>query len=605
MAVQAQAAQAGANAAAAAYLADALAQGATPALPRHVFFSPGSRSTPLLLALRAHPAVVLHAVLDERAAAFAALGLSRASGALVAVLYTSGSAGAHALPAVLEAAHMATPLLLLTADRPQEAHNIGAAQTCEQRYFFAPHTRGAWSLPEPIAATDGAALAAPIFASWRTIVGQAIACATAKPPGPVHLNVPFREPLGTHAQAYAPQRLVQVRHATPTLCPAIAQKCAAALAAVPRGIVICGPQAPTDAPVALVVQLAQRLGWPLLLDPASQGRSVGNNAAQGIEHYDVILRSPAARAALQADAILCLGMPPTSKALQQFIAAPRARHVCIAPETRYLDPSGRADEVLVGPVEQACAALVAALPEAAKATPAYKAQWQAAQTAAAQLLQQPLAGTPEWEGAAMAQLCAALPASTDLFVGNSLAVRDLDSFVPRLPQQVRVFVSRGVNGIDGNLATALGMALSPSVGPVVAAMGDLTFLHDLGSLRLLAQANRPVTVVVFDNSGGEIFAQLPIAKHTEVFEDYFRTPQDADIEALCNGAGIAYVGVDAGDGLQQALQARFAEQAGTQALVLHVRMQTQAARTARKKLLAAVADGMDAAAPRFAAPAKL
>ncbi len=495
-----------------------------------VVLSPGSRNTPLVLAASAETRIRTHVVLDERAAAFVALGLSRASGRPVALACTSGSAGAHYLPALVEADRAGVPLVVLTADRPPELHGCGAQQTVDQRRYFGAFVRASRDLCAPLP-----------DAAWAMAAATALDTATRAPAGPVHLNIAYREPVWDEtatAPAPLPIELARGRRRLDE----------AALAALAdhltppearRGLVFCGTDACQDA--APIHALARRLGWPLLAGAAS-GARFGAAPGDVVWAYDALVRGGAPT----PEVVLQFGRAPVSKPVGGWLAdVPRTVRVDVS-GVRHDPGHGGGWLVEVDP-SQLALDLVPHLPPLADA--GWRARWAQAQQIAAMVV----ASQDEvlWEGAVARALTAELPDGHALHVASSMPFRDVDAFVPSSSRALRVFSSRGANGIDGTLATAAGEALA--AGPLALLVGDLAFLHDVGGLLAAAELGADLTVVVVDNGGGGIFEHLPVAAHAAAFERCFLTPQRARLADLCAAVGASHARVDSVGALRDAL----------------------------------------------------
>ena len=560
--------QARANATCAAVLVQALTHALAPGSKREVVLSPGSRSTPLVLALAAHPRVRLHVQLDERAAAFFALGLAQASGACVAVVTTSGSAPAHALPAAMEAHHAGVPLLLLSADRPAEAQDVGAAQTTPQRALFVAHARYTAQLPEPVAAVDaeGAALARRIAAAWQTAGVRALRAAEGPLPGCSHLNLPLREPLGVRAEA--PEAWL------PRPPPTVAAACGAGAASAQAeaaleallgapgpGVVYCGARLPASGPATAyargVLALARALGWPVV---AERLADLGPAEAAPLS----VQASAPAMAALRAGGVgrvLHVGAAPLGREAQATLwQGPGIHRLVLAPEGSYPDPQHAAHALLLGDLAasldaaRAVVARRAPEPRAEAAQQTFVAALRA-QEARATAVRQALSATatPWFEASAVAAAMAVLPADAQVVVGNSSMVRDLDAYVPTRGE-LTVWGRRGVSGIDGAIAHLVGVATAAPERPCIGLFGDLTLLHDLASLRLLASCAAPVVILVTHNAGGQIFAQLPIAANRAALP-LFVTPEPMDLAKICGAFGVRHLRADGPQTLDQALHA--------------------------------------------------
>jgi 2-succinyl-5-enolpyruvyl-6-hydroxy-3-cyclohexene-1-carboxylate synthase len=477
--------------------------------------APGSRSTPLVDALDRKMRV--HVFLDEREAGFAALGIGLATGRPAVVATTSGTAAVELHPSVVEAAQAGVPLLAVTADRPPELHHVGAPQTVEQHGLFAAAVR--WSF-DPGVAEEGSQ------AAWRSVASRCVAEALAGP-GPVHLNLPFREPL-TGAAGPLPEGRAGPWHAVARPAPPSADPETAALLRAERGLILAGAGAGDPAEV---LGLARRLGWPVLADPRSGCRLPD---VQVVAAADALLRVPGV-AAWRPEVVLRLGAPWASKVVSQWLAGLACPQVLSDPAGRWADPERTASHVTTA----GAGALAASVDE--RRPGGWLRRWQraeeAAQAAIGSLLDK---GRPlELSEPAVARACAAgTPAGGVLFASSSMPVRDVEWYgAPR--GELTVLSNRGANGIDGVLSTAIGAALG-SGAPTVALLGDLAFLYGAGSL--LWAAGRPVRLlaVVVDNDGGGIFSFLPQARAfaPERFETYWGTPHGIDLAAVAAAYGV-------------------------------------------------------------------
>ncbi len=525
--------------------------------------SPGARNTPVLVALE-HLAqgregssgpedLRVHRILDERAAGFVALGLSRARGRPAALLCTSGSAGANYFPAIVEAYQAEVPLLVLSADRPPELQGCGAPQTICQTHLFGHYARGFLDLGAPD--VDVAA------AGDLDAVTELLSSCLHQTPGPIHLNLPFRKPLWTaEAQAVAFQEREGegLSFASPPksrLPEHIEARFAEELQGAERGCIVLGPRCGAWGPgqdgfPAAVIALGEILGWPILAEPTSCVRFQGPGSSL-IAMGDSILRSPAAAKALEPDYVLRFGQFPTSKAIGQWLALHgEAPTTWVSSGALRHDPLGNVDQRC--PVEPAsfCEALSSSLKKRShRSGPkarAWRERWVNCERVARDIVSEACAerDTPLWEGAIAHLLPQWLPNQGALHVASSMPVRDLDSFSFPAQKRLRVFSSRGANGIDGTISTATGEALAQPGEPMTLLLGDLATLHDLSGLYLLAYLQRhqafaaPLVVVVVDNNGGGIFEHLPIARDAAMLEQAFVTPQDAELEQLVAGLGL-------------------------------------------------------------------
>ena len=493
--------------------------------------SPGSRSTPLVLALADHPSVRTHVHLDERSAAFMALGLGVATGRPALVVTTSGTAAAHLHPAILEAHHGRVPLIACTSDRPPHLHHVAAPQTVEQRTMFGNAVR--WS-HEP-----GLAVGVP-SRTWRSLAARAYAEATTgvHGAGPVHLNLAFDEAL-----VAKPTKLPPAREGGGPwfqIVPSVAAPKTAI--EVPRGagVIVAGRGCGST-----VTDLSEALGWPVLADPRSGARGTAN----AIAAFDPILRALGDH--FRPDVVLRVGDPPASKVLSTWLASlDDATHVLVDPHGVFADPDRTASLVLRSSPEAACRVL-ATRGEAAPAE--WLQRWREAEADAQRAIEDVLSGYPALTEPGVARtLTEALRGDAVLLTASSMPVRDVEWF-GHPQQRVKVVANRGANGIDGLVSTATGIALSGR--RTVAHLGDLAFLHDTNGLLGLRDRDVDCTFVVVDNRGGGIFSFLPQASAltSERFEKLFGTPQPVDIPALAEAHGLQAQEATTVDALQAAL----------------------------------------------------
>jgi 2-succinyl-5-enolpyruvyl-6-hydroxy-3-cyclohexene-1-carboxylate synthase len=510
---------------------------------------PGSRSAPLALAVAGQAGLAHSVHLDERNAAFHALGHAKASGRPVALLCTSGTAGANFLPAVAEASHSRVPLIVLTADRPPELRAWGAAQTMEQRSLYAAFTR--WCEEAPCPSEDG-----PGEPYARALARRAVSEATGPAPGPVHLNLPFREPLLPATIDVAPR---PARPAAPGVgtrtAPAVAELEALthALRTVTRGVLVFGPDAGDAAAADDVRALAERLGWPVIADPASCLRSGAAIDASLVCAADLLLRSADAAAALAPELVVRFGGLPTSKAVSLWMAGhPAAEVWLVDPGAGYRDPQHRASRVVRASAGAFCASVAAALDGPSGpagptgAARAWRESWLAADRRARAALDAALSTesrlfTPQVARA----LWSVLPEGATLYAANSMAIRELDAFAGPRASRLRVLANRGVNGIDGQVSAALGAAAALAA-PTVLWCGDLALLHDVSGLLAGRLQDADLTIVVTNDDGGGIFEYLPVAGAVPraLFEEMFAVPHGLDLGELARGLGWEFTRVE-------------------------------------------------------------
>ncbi len=411
---------------------------------------PGSRSAPLALAVAAEPGLAHSVHIDERNAAFHALGHAKATGQPVALVCTSGTAGANFLPAVAEACQARVPLIVLTADRPPELRAWGAAQTMEQRTLFAGFTR--WSEESPCPSEDG-----PGEPYARALARRAVSEAMGPAPGPVHLNLPFREPLLPAtidlepSVPYPPAQAVAVR-----TTPAFEQVASLAkeMQEVERGVLVFGPDSGDAAHADEVRALAERLGWPVLADPASGLRAGSALAESLVCAADLLLRSADAAAALAPELVVRFGGLPTSKAVSLWMAGhPAAEVWLVDPVSAFRDPQHRASRSVRASAGAFCAAMAASTAGPSRGALAWRARWQAADRRAHAALEEAMSADSRFFTPQLARaLWGTLPEAATLYAANSMAIRELDAFVGPRRLRLQVLANRGVNGIDGQVS---------------------------------------------------------------------------------------------------------------------------------------------------------
>jgi 2-succinyl-5-enolpyruvyl-6-hydroxy-3-cyclohexene-1-carboxylate synthase len=488
--------------------------------------APGSRSAPLALAFAADERIRLHVFLDERSASFFALGLARTTGRPAPLLCTSGTAAANFLPAVLEAHHSRVPLVVCTADRPPELRDTGAGQTIDQVKLYGDALR--WFHEADVPADRPG-----IGVEWRALASRAVASAAGGPAGPVHLDLPFREPLvPTGAELVdAPGRSdgrPWTASAPGVRAPSVGMLDALAhlVADRPKGLLVIGWGA--GVLPGTLLRFAEAAGWPVLADPLSNCRVPGTIGA-----YDPLLRDPGFRDAHRPDVVFRVGGPTTNKVLTGWLD-PTVDQVLVDPDGVWLDPqhavSGRMEadpELLFGALADAIDVMV---------DDDWIRAWSRADVRARDAIDTLVEQWDEpFEGRIARDVVAALPRGSALVVASSMPVRDVESFAaPR--DDVTFHANRGANGIDGFTSTVLGVAAGHApedAGATVALTGDLCFLHDANGLLGAARRGLDATFVVVDNDGGGIFSFLPQAELPEHFEELFGTPHGIDLAALC------------------------------------------------------------------------
>jgi 2-succinyl-5-enolpyruvyl-6-hydroxy-3-cyclohexene-1-carboxylate synthase len=501
---------------------------------RHVVISPGSRSTPLAFAFAESRDIATTVALDERSAGFIALGLAKASREPVALLCTSGTAGANYLPAVIEARLSATPLLVLTADRPPELRDCHSGQTITQNGLF-----GAY----PVWATEAAVPYADLgqLRYWRQLLVDAWQHAQGPLAGPVHLNLPFRDPLppSEPEKGYkAPAGLDLAAFTTLPVCAQVDSlltpaSVAALLPKTDRGVIVVGPHAPADRQEFAdgLLELSQLTGWPILADGAGTLRGDLAGSGRLVSAYDLILRDANLARTLRPEAAIFVGPLPTSKVLRAWLKYADVLALQVNRAGENVDPTHgrwtRLDGTLTPSGERAKAADNARL-----------VAWRKAQKNARTKLERIARVDWNFEGRVVTLLEEALGPDDRLFIGSSMPIRDLEWFYHPPGPGPEVLCNRGANGIDGTVSTALGASLDGK--RTVLLCGDLTFLHDSNALLSAYGHTGDLTIVVVNNQGGGIFNHLAVAKETKRFEQLWGTPQAADLGKLCAAHGVRH-----------------------------------------------------------------
>ncbi len=544
---------------------------------REVMVSPGSRSTPLTLSAEASPLrVTVH--LDERVAAFSALGVGKATGVPAVVICTSGTALANHLPAVVEAHHAGVPLIVCSGDRPPELRRQGAGQTIDQIAIFGGSTR--WSHEAPVASEVDDAVG-------RGLALRAFTHAT-NDRGPVHLNWPFRKPLDPVGALVAPAPDLEA--------PAAARSAASGVlgelgARHERGVIIVGPTDAQGATLAEVARFGARWGWPIVADAASGVRNLAADDAAVITTAD-LWADDDALVPEPPDVVLRVGLSATSAALARRLEAwADARTVLVAPGIEWPDPTAAAQTVVAGPLPGLFGVGGA---DPGRGDTDWTVRWRDLERHAVAIRTEALASA----GAEVAATAAVVADRTHrhLVASSSMPVRVVEAVAGHDPAGLRIWSNRGANGIDGVIATATGVAIATGE-PTIALVGDVALVHDLGGLAALARCSAEVTVVVIDNGGGGIFSMLPVrgVVDTEVFDRLFSTPPGLDGLAVATAMGIEAAAASP-DGVADAL----ARISGGGPRLLHVAAPTEPTTAAelqalRRRATAAMAANASAA----------
>ncbi|MEM8639694.1 MAG: 2-succinyl-5-enolpyruvyl-6-hydroxy-3-cyclohexene-1-carboxylic-acid synthase [Cyanobacteria bacterium P01_G01_bin.54] len=546
---------------------------------------PGYRCTPLTVAFAAHPDIEAIAILDERSAAFFALGQAKQTGAPVVLVCTSGTAGANFYPAIIEAHHAQVPLLVLTGDRPPELHHCHAGQTIDQLKLYGhyPNWQAELALPE-------ATLSAASY--WRQMALQAWRRCHLPHRGVVHLNCPFRKPLEPIApppltqakladlQAqidpqtfFAPCQPLQVPRAAPLTLPTLPTT---------RGLIIAGLAQPDD-PAAYgqaVAQLAEQTQYPVLAAGLSPLRNWTALNPALVTQYERILRDRTLPNQLTPQLVIQLGELPTSKVLQQWLAAHQVPRWIIAPQPENFDPLHGPSQLFMGAIEQGVQFETDPIHPQEPGDKSYLIQWQTLERRLSQDLARELTAMGDrFEGKVAWLLSRHLPPETPVMVANSMPVRDVAYFWQGGDRYLRLYFNRGANGIDGTLSTALGLAHHNQ--PTVLLTGDLALLHDTNGLLSCGKLHGHLTIIVINNQGGGIFEMLPIAQFEPPFTEFVALPQAVTLQPLCAAYGVEYCRIETWEQLIELLSSL--PQAGVR--LLEVGCDRRADQARRRRLL--------------------
>ena len=498
--------------------------------------SPGSRSTPLVAALAGEARLELVTIIDERAAAFFALGAARASGKPAALVCTSGTAAAHYLPALVEASMAGVPMIAITADRPPELQACGASQTIDQIDLYGSFVRGAFDLGAPTSS---------VRAMRRTLL-QAITLASGPRPGPVHVEVPLRKPLepaapSTDAEHALATECVALRGAVRIAPPRLAPDASAVVAlaqainAEPDGVIVAGAL-PAGFPRDAAFELARRAGYPIIAEAPSQLRfGPRPDGVVVIDHADLVPLAvrPAPKLVLQ------LGAEPVAASWPAWIASLGGAQRWVLGGATWADPEGTA-RVILGEPSDVLAGLTRLERRSNVRTAAWLDTWRDVERSAAIAAARAIEAAPTSEVAVLRAALAAVPAGASVQIGNSLPIRTVDH-VPGGGAPRTVLSQRGAAGIDGLIASAAGATRAGA--PVLLVLGDVSFAHDLGGLLAARCASAPLAILVIDNRGGQIFAGLPVAKAKlgAAFERHFVTAPELDPAVVATALGARAV----------------------------------------------------------------
>jgi 2-succinyl-5-enolpyruvyl-6-hydroxy-3-cyclohexene-1-carboxylate synthase len=499
---------------------------------RHAVVSPGSRSTPLAVALWRQPEIEVSVIVDERSAAFFALGAAQATRTPVALLCTSGTAAANYHPAICEANESALPLVVLTADRPPELRGIGAGQTIDQIKLYGESVRWFCEVGTHEADDDG-------LLHYRSVACRALAAARGETrPGPVHLNLPWREPLAPltveNAVTASDPLALQGRDGRPLtavtsidLEPSafLLEEIAGHIGDAISGVIVAGRQLDLELREPLA-NLARASGFPILAEPTSQLRCGPHDRTYVVSTYDLLLRDEHFARSVVPDLVLRFGEMPTSKPLRTWLTESGADQIAIDPYGGWNEPTNRAAAVLRADPTELAAGWATRLEKEERPAPQ---RWLDAERAARGALESALAGDEISEPALHHALGQAHRDGDLIYTASSMPIRDQEAFLPPSQTDALFLCNRGANGIDGLISSGIGAAHAAG-RPTTIVTGDLGLLHDIGGLAALRDVSTPVRILVIDNDGGGIFGFLPQAEalEGEEFEALLGTPRGID-----------------------------------------------------------------------------
>jgi len=467
-------------------------------------------------------AINVHVHVDERSAAFFALGIAKASKKPTILVCTSGTAAANYFPAIVEAKISRIPLVVLTADRPHELRDVGAPQAIDQLDLYGKHVKWFMEMSTPDNSPG-------MIRYAKTVGARAVAMATQHPSGPVHINIPLREPLIPDLDNLEHYRLeekekpsIRIETGEFRISDSYFQDLAASLEgkADRKGIIICGEIDKEDFSEK-IIHLAEKTGFPIIADPLSQLRS--NNAENDliIDTYDTFLRNEKVKIALKPDLIIRFGSMPISKPLTIFLRENvEAQQIVVDGGSGYRDPNQLTTDMVYCEEGYFCKKLASIISYCS--INHYLHKWMDMNELTKKELKQTAKIQEISEAKLFHSLGELIPDDAVLFVGNSMPIRDLDTFFHKQTKKVTIIANRGANGIDGTISTALGVAVIKQ--PLFLIVGDLTFFHDLNGLILSQLHNLPITILLINNNGGGIFSFLPQVELPRHFELLFGTP---------------------------------------------------------------------------------
>ena len=553
--------------------------------------APGSRHTPLMLAFAKHPDIKVYSHLDERSAAFFALGLALASDEPVALVCSSGTAGANMYPAIIEAHQSRVPLIVLTADRPHELRHSGANQTIDQIKMFGDFVL--WFVDMQLPEANPPAIA---MRNLRTTANRAYATANGLRKGVVHLNFPFRKPLEptpvegdmlevSDEASGQEGRLPATQFASSVILPDYRKP----IDDIPQnlnGIIVCGQRYINSS----ILSLAHTLGYPVLAD-AFSGLRFDNNSFENFVSgsYETYLANNGTLPFVP-EVVLRFGTIPLSKSLGSYIEklSPQI-YMVISNDGDWNDDSHRITHFIHTNVEEY---VDHSLPLGRLANHVNVEKVYKLEVSTRRAIREEINNAAYFDGAVVYDVVDLIPDESTLFVGNSLPVRHLDQFGKPQQKRIYTYANRGASGIDGNISTALGAGTARPDKPLVAIFGDITFYHDMNGLLAVHRCGVPITIVLINNDGGGIFNRLPIRDYEPEFTDYFITPHGLDFSHAAKLYGLDYVAIDAREGqsgARESFREAFSKVVGSEkSTIIEVRTDSKFDDNRRKEIVTAV-----------------
>jgi len=496
-----------------------------------VVISPGSRSTPLAYAFASTKGLEVYMQVDERSAAYFALGLAKASGNPVVLLCTSGTAASNYHPAITEAYYARIPLIVITADRPHELREVGAPQAIDQIRMYGKHVK--YSVDFPLAENNS-----DIEDFIDRHISRAMSVATSAPRGPVHLNVPFREPLLIDFDLEAPKTTFKKRlKSVDSLDANTAQQISQLLATSEKGFIIAG-EMPIGFDKVAFWDFAKALKWPVLCDPLSNLRTEVPEECLTlcIDHYDALLKSEVFKEIAVPETVIRFGAQPVAKPLSLYLKKCRPMTVIAVDESpEFRDSLG----VVTHHIQTSSETVLQIIVDKPKTS--YTELWSTANDAATAITNKH-EGVAGDEGIFAKMLFEHLPTRSDLVSGSSMPIRDVDTFFRKTDKDITIFANRGTNGIDGVVSTSFGIQAARK-RPTWLLIGDLSFLHDVNGLIVTRFHEADLTIVVINNDGGGIFSYLPQAEEGNHFEELFGTPTGLTFDHIAAMYGAQYTAI--------------------------------------------------------------